>query len=58
MTPRTWGGPRPGAGRKPRGERCACGAMTLKRALARWHKCGTGTLADLQQEDHKRDGKA
>ena len=29
-------------GGRPRtdAERCACGAMTLKRALARGHKCG------------------
>ncbi len=36
----TWGGIRPGAGRKRSDEpRCACGAMTLKRAEHNAHKC-------------------
>lgn len=36
-----WGGKRKGSGR-PRDKskrRCKCGAMTLKRALTRGHKC-------------------
>jgi len=37
--PKQWGGKRPGSGRKPVGPRCACGAMSLKRALGKRHKC-------------------
>ena len=38
------GGKRPGAGRpRAKGPRCPCGVMTLKRAIARWHKCHTYT---------------
>lgn len=39
---RNWGGPRSGSGRPQKlgVPRCKCGAMTLKRALARGHKCG------------------
>lgn len=38
----TRGGARKGAGRprKPGAPRCNCGAMTLRRAIARAHKCG------------------
>lgn len=38
---KTWGGARPGAGRKrdKRVKTCPCGAMSLKRARQRYHHC-------------------
>ncbi len=37
---KTWGGRRKGSGRPLTDPpRCPCGAMTLKRAKARGHKC-------------------
>ncbi len=29
----------PGSGRPPKGKRCACGAMSAKRAKTRGHRC-------------------
>lgn len=37
----------------PRGDRprCACGAMTLRRALTRGHDCGSGREPNLAREE-------
>ena len=50
MPPKPRGGKRPGAGRKPVGQRCACGKHSLKRAARLRLRCGDPV--PRKQPDH------